>query len=143
MFSVINNSLTQDTKDSSELQPNESLSVRCILDERPNALSSNQNSSLWDQLKTKLSIYCIRSVDELQHEIFQMLNPGNFLVRHEAKIFPFSQSITNEDLNAILNANNRHMTLCLNWKASVSDNGKFVRTAFGQHCVQIDNLFES
>ena len=82
-------------------------------------------------------------MEELQHEIFQMLNPGNFLVRHEAKVFPFSQSITNEDLNAILNANNRHMTLCLNWKASVSDNGKFVRTAFGQHCVQIDNLFES
>jgi hypothetical protein len=73
-----------------------------------------------------------------------MLKGENFLIRYETKFFPFSQvHITNEDLNSILHANNRHMTICLNWKASISDNGTFLRNAFGQHFVPIDNLFES
>jgi hypothetical protein len=142
--SVINNSLSQDTKDSSELQPNEALSLRCILNEKDKDDAGRKEDLLWQRLRSKLSNYCIRAVDELQHEIFQMLQSKNFLVRNEAKFFPFSQvNITNEDLNAIINANNRHMTMCLNWKASISDNGKFLRNAFGQHFVQIDNLFES
>lgn len=128
------------------MQPNETLSLRCILDECSSNKTSNLNSTipLWDRLKRKISSYCIRSISELQQEVFQMKNAENFLVRNETKFFPFSQvNITNEDLNMLLNANNRHMTLCLNWKASVSDNGKFLRNAYGQHCVQIDNLFES
>lgn len=126
------------------MQPNEALSLRCILNEKINGDDTSKDQALWQRLRPKLSIYCIRTVDELQHEIFQMIQSKNFLVRNETKFFPFSQvNITNEDLNAILNANNRHMTMCLNWKASISDNGKFLRNAFGQHFVQIDNLFES
>jgi hypothetical protein len=145
LFSVINNSQTQVSKDSSELQPNESLSLRCILNERNNSNSTNNdNASLWSRLKAKLSVHCIQSLNELQSEIFQMLKGENYLIRHETKFFPFSQAnITNEDLNSLLHANNKHMTICLNWKASISDNGTFLRHAFGQHFVQIDNLFES
>lgn len=69
---------------------------------------------------------------------------SNFLIKNDTKYFPFSQqNITNEDMSNVLNANNNHMTLCINWKASVSDNGKVIRSALGQHFVQIDHLFES
>lgn len=69
---------------------------------------------------------------------------SNFLIRNEAKYFPLSQhNITNEDMSNIINANNKHMTLAINWKAEVSDNGKIVRTALGQHFVKIDQLFET
>lgn len=46
-------------------------------------------------------------------------------------------------MSHIMNASNNHMTLCISWKAAVSDNGKVVRSALGQHFVQIDHLFES
>jgi hypothetical protein len=69
---------------------------------------------------------------------------SNFLIRNEAKYFPFAQqNITNEDMSNVINANNKHMTLCINWRAAVSDNGANVRMALGQHFVQIDHLFES
>lgn len=71
-----------------------------------------------------------------------MRSASNFLIRSEAKYFPLTQqNITNEDMSKIINANNsKHMTLCINWKASVSDNGKVVRSAFGQSFVKIDLL---
>lgn len=94
--------------------------------------------------KGNLSFYCIRTLSELKNEIFQMQRTDNFMLKHKTKYFPFTQqNITNDDLNTIVNANNRHMTICLNWKASISDNGKFLRNAYGQHFVQIDHLFES
>lgn len=99
---------------------------------------------LWDRLKEKLSCYCIKSFDVPATDVFQMKFANNFLIRNEAKYIPFTKkNITNEDLSKLTNANNKHMTLCINWKAVVSDNGKVVRSSFGQHFVQIDHLFES
>jgi len=69
---------------------------------------------------------------------------SNFLIKSEAKYIPFSpQNTTNEDLSQIVNANNKHMTFCVNWKAVLNDNGKPIRVAVGQHFVQIDHLFET
>lgn len=121
------------------------MSLRCILDGKNKSDAKiNESIGFWDRLKSNLSCYCIRTVNELNNGIFHMKNAGNFLIKNEAKYFPFTQqNISNDDLNSILNANNKHMTICLNWKASISDNGKFIRNSFGQHFVQIDHLFES
>jgi len=143
MILVVNNSIVKDTKDKSELLPNESLSLRCMLDKTDHQ-SNLKKEDFSAVFKGSLSFYCIRTLSELKNEIFQMQRTDNFLLKHKTKHFPFTQqNITNDDLNTIINANNRHMTICLNWKASISDNGKFLRNAFGQHFVQIDHLFES
>lgn len=101
-------------------------------------------SSFWDRLKANLSSFCVKSINELAaSDVLQMNFANNFLIKNEAKYFPFGQqNITNEDMSNVINANNKHMTLCINWKAGVSDNGKIVRNALGQHFVQIDHLFE-
>lgn len=141
-FSVINNSPSP-TVSNSDLSPNESVNIRCILDEREEKVVI-KDTGFWERLKTNLSSFCVRSMSELASDVFQMNFASNFLIRSEAKYFPFAQqNITNEDMSNIINANNKHMTLCINWKASVSDNGKVVRSALGQHFVQIDHLFES
>lgn len=118
------------------------MNIRCILDEREEIVVNAEG--FWNRLKANLSSFCVRSINELADDVFQMNFANNFMIRNEAKYFPFSkQNNTNEDLSSIVHANNKHMTLCINWKAAVSDNGKVVRSALGQHFVQIDHLFES
>lgn len=104
----------------------------------------SKDSNFWDRLKANLSSFCVKSINELAaSDVLQMNFANNFLIKSEAKYFPFAQqNITNEDMSNVINANNKHMTLCINWKAGVSDNGKIVRSALGQHFVQIDHLFE-
>lgn len=142
-FLVVNNSLTHNTKDKSELFPNEMASLRCILDKRID--SESKTKLVAEYLRFNLSCHSMRAIQELtSNNIFQMREIGNFLFKNKAKYLPFTQqNITNDDLNSVLHANNRHMTICLNWKASISDNGKFLRDAFGQHFVHVDHLFES
>lgn len=138
---VINNSNTQSAS-KSELTPNESVNIRCILNEKPDV--THRKTTHWERLKTNLSSYCVKSMQDLKSDVLQMNFASNFLIRSEAKYFPFSQqNITNEDMSHIINANNKHMTLCINWRAVVCDNGKVMRNALGQHFVQIDQLFES
>lgn len=138
---VINNSHSLAVSNS-ELSPNESMNIRCILDEREDNVVKVEG--FWDRLKANLSSFCVRSINELAVDVFQMNFANNFMIRNEAKYFPFSQqNNTNEDMSSIVHANNKHMTLCINWKAAVSDNGKVVRSALGQHFVQVDHLFES
>lgn len=139
---VINNSSTPQPVNNCELTPNESLNIRCILDERE--ANTVKAVSFWDRLKTNLSSFCVKSINELASDVLQMNFASNFLIRNEAKYFPFTQqNITNEDMSNVMNANNKHMTLCINWRAAVSDNGTIVRMALGQHFVQVDHLFES
>lgn len=142
MLSIVINNSSLKSVSNSELSPNESLNIRCILDERGD--KSVQENSFWNRMKANLSSFCVRSINELASDVLQMNFGSNFLIRNEAKYFPFTQqNITNEDMSNIMNANNKHMTLCINWKAAVSDNGKVLRSALGQHFIQIDQLFES
>lgn len=144
-FLTVINNLSTNTVKNCELSPNESVIIRCILNERDEE-SVVMESEFWDRLKKKLSSYCVNPypIDVLESDVLQMKIANNFLIRTEAKYIPFTQqNITNEDLSNIINANNKHMTLCINWKAVVSDNGRVVRGAVGQHFVQIDHLFES
>lgn len=139
---VINNSSSPQPVNNCELTPNESLNIRCILDEREE--NTSKAVSFWDRLKSNLSSFCVKTINELTSDVLRMNLASNFLIRNEAKYFPFTQqNITNEDMSNVINANNKHMTLCINWRAAVSDNGAIVRTALGQHFVQVDHLFES
>ncbi|KAG5681973.1 hypothetical protein PVAND_011372 [Polypedilum vanderplanki] len=136
----VNNFLTQEAKEKSELLPNELLSIRCILNKTHN---SQIKAGIEEHLKQNISCNHIQTIGELDN-IFHLKEVGNFLLRNKAIWLPFSQqNITNDDLNSLLNANNRHMSVCFNWKASINDNGKFLRYAYGQHFVHIDHLFES
>jgi hypothetical protein len=139
---VINNASSPQPVNNCDLTPNESLNIRCILDERGE--NTVKDGSFWGRLKANLSSFCVKSIGELASDVLQMNFASNFLIRNEAKYFPFAQqNITNEDMSNVINANNKHMTLCINWRAAVSDNGANVRMALGQHFVQIDHLFES
>ncbi|CRL02155.1 CLUMA_CG015335, isoform A [Clunio marinus] len=140
----INNLTTSTSISNFELSPNESLNIRCILDEKEKEEIRTTFSTFWDRLKANLSSFCVKAINELTSDVLKMNFGSNFLIRNEAKYFPFTQqNITNEDMSKVINANNKHMALCINWKASVSDNGKTIRMAIGQHFVQIDQLFES
>lgn len=138
---VINNSV-ESSKPASELASNDSVNIRCILDKRDSEPYSEQGA--WNRLSAYLSSFCVKSISELETDVMQMKFASNFLIRNEAKYFPLSQqNITNEDMSNIINADNKHMTLCINWKAVISDNGQIVRSALGQHFVKIDQLFET
>lgn len=138
---VINNSVAL-SEWGSKLAPNDSVNIRCILDQRDAEPVLKQGA--WDRLRSNISSFRVKHISELETDVLEMKSAGNFLIRSEAKYFPLSQqNITNEDMSNIINANNKHMTLCINWKAVVSDNGKVVRSALGQHFVKIDHLFEA
>lgn len=128
-----------------ELSPGESINIRCIIKEKPDEIVLNPSSSSWDKIRRKFSNHKVKNIDEITtSDVLQMSWSSNFLIRNEAKYFPFSQqNITNEDLLEVLNANNKHLTLCVNWKATISDNGRVLRTALGQHFVQIEKIFET
>lgn len=142
MFLVINNSISP-SKDA-EISPGESINIRCILKQKSDEDAIPASSS-WDKLKRKFSSHNTKRIDEItKSDVLQMLWSNNFLIRNEAKYFPFSQqNITNEELLEVLNANNRHLTICVNWKATICDNGRVLRAALGQHFVQLEKIFET
>lgn len=139
----MNNSLTSQKE--SELSPGETINIRCILKQKSDVETAAAATSSWDKLKRKLSHHNVKRIDEItSSDVLQMLWSNNFLIRNEAKYFPFSQqNITNEDLLEVVEANNRHLTMCVNWKATLCDNGRVLRTALGQHFIQIEKIFET
>lgn len=65
-------------------------------------------------------------------------------MKNETKfIGAVSQIGNNEEFNNIVSTRDSHMTLMLTWKAIVSDNNSVQRQAYGQHFVQLRNLYES
>lgn len=99
----------------------------------------------WPRLKAKFSHHNVKKIDEISiADVLQMSLCNNFLIRNEAVYFPFSrQNVANEDLFEVLDAINNHMTMCINWKATITDNDRVLRTGVGQHFVQIKNIFET
>lgn len=89
-------------------------------------------------------MFNIKDLEPFEDTVLGMQSLGNFLVKNETKFIPFTQqNISVDDFNNVLNHNNKHMTLCIAWKAVVSDNGVLVRNAFGQHFLELHHLFES
>lgn len=68
----------------------------------------------------------------------------NFLLKNETKfIGVIRQGGNSEEFNNITSMYDPHMTVALTWKAIVSDNSSAQRIAYGQHFVQLRNLYET
>ena len=124
---------------------NDSLNIRCMLNEKNEENAPKFPNNEMEYFKKKLSSFMINPSKDLKNGIFCMASMDNFLIRYETQFLAFAQqNITNEDINNILHHSNKHMTICVNWRATLKDHdGKETRNAFGQHFVQIENLFES
>ena len=119
---------------------NDSLNLRCLLEGKADPDTKNY----LEYFKNKLSVFNIKDVEPFEETILGMHGLGNFLVKNETKFIPFTQqNISVDDFNNVLNHSNKHMTLCISWKAVVNDNGVVVRNAFGQHFLELHHLFES
>lgn len=70
---------------------------------------------------------------------------NSFLMKEETKYLRvFGQTSNNEEFNQIVATPDQHMTLVLNWSATVKGNNAMPqRTAHGQHFVQMRHLYES
>lgn len=64
----------------------------------------------------------------------------SFLLKNETKYL--TPSTTNEEFNNIVSTVDPHMTMIITWKASISDPTSASRISFGQHFVQLRNLYE-
>lgn len=131
--------------DNDTLNSNDTLNMRCILKQRDEPVKyDSKTNDILGFLNKKFSVFLLKEIEPFEQDIMNMKFIGNFLIKNESNYLPFSQqAITNEELNNILNSNNKHMTVCVSWKASIFENDEFVRDAFGQHFVQIKHLFES
>lgn len=126
--------------ESAGLRTTESMSVRILLDER-DALSK-QNSPI-EFIQQRLSTITLKSEQNQQH--LPALNQlGSFLMKHETKyIGVLGQTGTGEEFNNIVSLEDRHMTLALSWRAIISDNNSMQRVTYGQHFIQLRNLYET
>lgn len=126
------------------LSTNDSLNMRCLLAEKDDSINRDMITDHKQYINKKLSSFKVAEIDHFEDEILQMKHMGNFLLKNETMFLPFSQqNISNEEFNNLLNQNNKHMTLCITWKALIYDEGTIIRNAYGQHFVQLKNLFES
>lgn len=65
-------------------------------------------------------------------------------MKNETKFIKVLNQISNsEEFNQIVSTFDPHMTLVLTWSAIVSDNNSAQRTTFGQHFVQLRNIYET
>lgn len=123
------------------LRVTESLSLRCLLDLKP---AQDMHSSPLEFLRNRLSRLDIKHIEKTSQFIPDVTRLGSFLMKHETKnIGTIGQVISSEEFNNIVATPDRHMTIALTWKAIVSDNNSMQRTAFGQHFVQLRNLYET
>ncbi|XP_058065337.1 trafficking protein particle complex subunit 8 [Anopheles bellator] len=123
------------------LKTNETLSLRCNLERRPAEVSYDGHFQRY--VSDKLSSICVRAVDDEAKTILPSLEAvSSFLIKHETKYIRVYEPGSNEEFNQIVNQNDRHMTLCVNWSATINDNGAS-RNAYGQHFVQLRKLYDS
>lgn len=121
---------------------NETVSLRCWLDEKPPQTSRPKTST--EFIASRLSKLDIKPIDEISEIIPDLSLPGSFLVRHETKsIGSIGQMISTEEFNSIVTSTDSHMAVAITWKAVISDNNSSQRFAYGQHFVQLRNLYET
>ncbi|XP_058458900.1 trafficking protein particle complex subunit 8 [Malaya genurostris] len=123
------------------LKTNETLSLRCNLQKRPDEVKFV--GDVREYISDKLSTISIRAPSE---EMIQCLpsfySTGSFLMKNETKYIRVYESTNNEEFNQIISNLDRHMTVCVNWSAQINDNGSS-RLAYGQHFVQLRILYDS
>lgn len=87
----------------------------------------------------------IKKIENTENAIPAVCQIGSFLMKHETKYIGITGQggLNNEEFNNIISNNDQHMTIVLTWKAVVSDNSSAQRQAYGQHFLQLRNLYET
>lgn len=123
------------------LRINESIAFRCGLEKSAN---KQKTDNALDFVRNRLSSIVIKPIANVDRHIPSSLNLGSFLIKHETKFIGVLKQISNsEEFNQIVSTADPHMTLVLTWSATVSDNNSTQRTTFGQHFVQLRNIYET
>ncbi|XP_053675032.1 trafficking protein particle complex subunit 8 [Anopheles nili] len=123
------------------LKTNETFSLRCNLQRRPLDIAYDGNFERY--VTQKLSSISIRTPEaEALATLPSVDAVGSFLLKNETKYIRVYEPSSNEEFNQIINQSDKHMTLCVNWSATINDNGAS-RKAYGQHFLQLRNLYDS
>lgn len=126
--------------DETGLKSDEAISLRIPLKNKTNSIDK---TSVQDFLNTQISEVIVRNIREAKNQLPELATPGSFLLKHETKfIDAFEKGMTAEEFSNIISKADRHMTICLSWKAIVNDGGAIQRNTFGQHFIQLRNLYE-
>ncbi|XP_063702999.1 trafficking protein particle complex subunit 8 [Culicoides brevitarsis] len=126
--------------DETGLKSDEAIALRIPLKDKKIAVSKE---SVQDFLKTSISEMVVRKIREAKNQLPELTTSGSFLLKHETKFIDvFEKGMSAEDFSNIISKPDRHMTLCLSWKAIVNDGGTIQRSTFGQHFIQLRNISE-
>lgn len=122
------------------LRSTERIDLRFSLTEYQNKTTLDPTEFIKDRL-SQLAIVPTKGIDSA---IPSLTKIGSFLMKNETKyIGVLGQTGNNEDFNNIVSNLDRHLCVILTWKAIVHDNSSLQRSAFGQHFVQLRNLYET
>lgn len=133
-------SLTRVFDENGGLRSTERIDLRFSLTECQNRITADPTEFIKDRL-SQLTIVPSEDVDNF---IPNLAKIGSFLMKNETKyIGVLGQTGNNEDFNNIVSNADRHLCVILTWKAVVHDNSSLQRLAFGQHFVQLRNLYET
>lgn len=122
------------------LRSNERIDLRFSLNEYQNVATLDPAVFIKDRL-SQLDIVPSKDITDA---IPSLTKIGSFLMKNETKyIGVLGQAGNNEDFNNIVSNLDRHLSVILTWKAIVHDNSSLQRLAFGQHFVQLRNLYET
>lgn len=128
-------------KENKGLRIHESVSFGCCL-ERNQTTATAANSL--DFIRNRLSSQPIKTVANVDRDIPSTMNLDSFLMKNETKFIGMMKQTSNsEEFNQIVSTFDPHMTLVLTWSATVNDNNSAQRVTFGQHFVQLRNIYET
>uniref|UniRef100_A0A240PL03 Trafficking protein particle complex subunit 8 n=1 Tax=Anopheles epiroticus TaxID=199890 RepID=A0A240PL03_9DIPT len=123
------------------LKTNDTVSLRCNLQRRSTEIVYDGNFQGY--VSQKLSTVTVRTPEPAAKATIPSLEAaGSFLLKNETKFIRVYEPSSNEEFNQIISQRDSHMTLCVNWSATINDNGAS-RKAYGQHFVQLRNLYDA
>jgi hypothetical protein len=127
--------------DKNGLKSNEMINFRCHLGKRKQEVSFNGDHLSY--IREKLSTITLREDEKCRKHLPELDKIGSFLMKNETKFINAYEPPSTEEFNALLSTLDRHMTVCVTWTAKVFDNASSERMAYGQHFVQLRNLYEA
>lgn len=136
--------LTRVIEQDNGLRSTESFSFRVSLNETTAPLSSIKLATPREFITNRLSRFFIRPNIIDPKCIPNLSQLGSFLMKHETKFIGIlGQPGNNEEFHKIISVNDQHMTVIITWKALVNDNSSTQRITYGQHFIQLRNLYET
>lgn len=124
------------------LRINESIGLRCCLEKNDEQKTRPTDPSTF--IRNRLSSLTIKPTAIVERDIPPASSLSSFLMKNETKFIKVLNQISNsEEFNQIVSTFDPHMTIVLTWSAIVSDNNSAQRTTFGQHFVQLRNIYET